>query len=131
MTSNTPFTITKVDIPYAGTTAHHVLFESAAVPEMQATPDKWGTPNRPLQVRRAVGRAVSLQTNMVDLQIYPFMELIHRSWMPGTPHFVRLAPTINLGTKLSDFVFDQGGPELRDLPRYEKKAWSEHRTASQ
>ncbi len=65
--------------------------------------------------RRAVGRAVVITPSKVELRLYPFYELIHRSWRPGTRNFVREAEHINLGTSVRQFIREQGGPELKDL----------------
>jgi hypothetical protein len=96
----------QVELPYAGISAYRVRFEThyvADTKECQCT------------VRKAHGRVVVIDPSAFDLRLYPFYELIHRSWRPGTRNFVREDPSINLGTSIRQFVYDEGGPELKDL----------------
>jgi hypothetical protein len=111
-----PFKFIKVETRFDGVKAYKVLFARTVVPAADETPDKWTSRGA---VRRAFGRALVLDPKKVDLKIYPCYELIHRSWMPGTHNFVRLGP--NLGTTVREFIFDGGGPELRDLSRFDKQ----------
>ena len=110
-----PFDIEDVGSPYAGLTVYRVRFGRTFIPERGAPPDACGPKAGRPKFHTAVGRAVVLEPDHFDLRVYPFYELIHRSWMAGTRNFVRFAPSINLGTSLQEFVFNGGGPELRDL----------------
>jgi len=92
--------------PCNGVTAYRVRFETTFIPD----PEK-----APARIRKAFGRAVVLDPADVELRIYLFYELIHRSWRPGTRNFVHEHPTINLGTSVGQFIYEDGGPELRDL----------------
>jgi len=95
-----------IDGPCKGVTAYRVGFETTFIPNPK---------DESARMRKAFGRAVVLDPVEVELRIYPFYELIHRSWRPGTRNFVREHPTINLGTSVRQFIYEDGGPELGDL----------------
>ena len=116
ISKETSFTFSEIEIPFDGVEAYNVFFESTVIPVRDKSPDEWTSKGAP---RRAFGRAILLNPQKVALRIYPFYELIHRSWMPGTHNFVRLGP--NLGTSLSEFIYDGGGPELKDLTKFDKE----------
>jgi hypothetical protein len=109
-----PFELYEIEMPYDGVKAYKVLFARMAIPASNEPPAEWASKGA---VRRAFGRAVVLDPEKVDLRIYPFYELIHRSWKPGTTNFVRLGP--NLGTTVKEFIYDGGGPELKGLSDFD------------
>lgn len=113
------FTIDKISTPWEGAVAKRINFERCFIPHpsksRNVSPDMCTPETGFPKMHRAFGRALVFDPTMFDLRIYPFQELIHRSWRPGTKNFVRFSPTINLGTSLYDFIYDRGGPELNDL----------------
>jgi len=106
-----PFCLAEIPTPFDGLKARKIRFTSAFLPDRCTPPGpcvrKEGRP----KPRAAIGRAVVLDPGQFDLCIYPFYELIHRTWLPGTRDFVRFGP--NLGTSLYEFIYNRGGPELR------------------
>lgn len=96
------FRTEKIGSPCAGLEAYRVSFESQFFPD----------PFAQCMTRKAHGRIVVLDPGSIEMRIYPFYELIHRSWRPGTPNFVRALEVINLGTTVKDFITNIGGCEL-------------------
>lgn len=109
------FKFDPIPTQFRGAEAYAIAFETFAVPCKNDPPNRWTSIGGR---RRAFGRAVRFDPSEVELRIYPFYELIHRSWIPGTHHYVREGP--NLGTSVWEFIYDQGGPELKQLGRLSK-----------
>ena len=112
MSDHPPFTFVELSTAFEGLTAYQVQFERMVNPEASSPPEQWHQKGR---CRRAFGRAVVIDPKVLQIQIYPFFELIHRSFVAGTPNFVRVGP--NLGTTVAEFIYGGGGPEIRDLKR--------------
>ena len=107
---------------FKGLTAYKVQFERTVNPKASSPPEEWHQKGR---CRRAFGRAIVIDPKVLQIQIYPFFELIHRSFVAGTPNFVRVGP--NLGTTVAEFIYGGGGPEIRDLEHLDaERAASAH-----